>query len=120
MPRDTTPRRPDLPAPGYYKFRNTKGAHYVAARIVRSEPFYGGETATFWHVEIDGNGGGPPPVLEPWAYPDMERVYFYGVAIDEDEYNHLRALYRWAQRNDPDHPILSGKRMQKRTMKPIF
>lgn len=113
MPRDTTPRRPEVPAEGFYKVRLVRRAHWYPVRIEQNAET-GDWFLTIGHAEVQGD-------TNPWAIPEMEKVYFYGHVIDEAEYRYLLDLITWAQENDPDHAILTPRiARDPAKMKPVF
>lgn len=113
MPRDTTHRRPEVPAEGYYKVRLVRRAHWYPARIERDDEA-GIWRLTIGHSETSANA-------DPWAIPEIEKVYFYGRVITELEYRYLLDLISWAQQHDADHAILTPRiARDPAKMKPVF
>jgi len=100
MARDATPRDLETPQPGFYQVRLVRGGHPLPAQITHDA-----ESDT-WAIQI-GDDTPTSVVGNPWDHPQMERVYYYGRAISEDEHAGLLRLIAWARANDPDHPILT-------------
>lgn len=87
------------PAPGFYRMRLRRGAHWVGVRIWHGPP-HDPDTGEVmdrsprWQAEINGE------------YVELERVWprCGRDPVDEAEYHHLIALRDWGREHDPDGP----------------
>lgn len=101
------------PTPGYFVMRLAKGAWQVPCKIERE----GGDGVCQWRAVIDGAEGHweTDPVSA-----GVDRIWGYGVMIDEPKYRYLLELKDWCRQYDPDHPCLHPNRpIDRTTLKPL-
>ncbi|CAB4149860.1 hypothetical protein UFOVP1433_43 [uncultured Caudovirales phage] len=72
-----TPRRVDIPTPGWYRVRLAKGGPWIPCRIA--------ETDGLWICFVDGTPTAKAALPDPWSVPKMEWVNF-SRAMTEAEY----------------------------------
>lgn len=100
MPPPTDNRSLETPSPGTFRVRLVRFGPWVAAKIVNENGL--------WWVELDGREYGGD--ADPWRAEHMERVWFHGHRIAEDEYRAALAVSMWARTNAPDHPAATPDR----------
>lgn len=57
-----------------------------------------------WTVTLGGVAS--QPHREPWAIAWMHKVWPYGEAIAESEYDYLVQYLEWALKHDPENPVV--------------
>jgi hypothetical protein len=94
MPPPTDNRSLETPSEGYFRLRLVRFGPWIAARIVNAN--------SLWWVELDGRECGGD--ADPWKAEHMERVWWHGHRISEDDYRASLAVSAWAKVNAPADP----------------
>jgi hypothetical protein len=87
------------PSPGLFRLRLVKGAWAVPTRILRG---------TLWQAEIDETLNAPH--ADPALARGVDTIWHGGLRIDQDEYDWLIGMKRYAEQSNHDHPCLHPTR----------
>lgn len=96
-----------------FRLRMVRGGVYVAAKIGQTDE-------GLWFAEIDGKAAGEPRA-NPIENSAVMRIWTFGDAVQEREFDYLLARGEWARHHDPNHPAATPEvAVDLRRLPPLF
>lgn len=117
---------PDKPAEGFYKRRLVRGGPWIPVYIAKHcHCTIGGGEYHNLHIWSDGCDRNPPltalisgNMIDP---AEKHFTYCFGHSIDQEEYEELLSLCKWAEENAEEDPYANtGQKIDHSKIKSLF